>query len=72
MDSKTREKTTQIVSTDSLLLERPLRCLSVRQIHAIDDALASVGAYGEVRLIQNGGKLRFIQILKSQAFTSSE
>jgi len=50
----------------SLQLERPLQCLSVHHIHSIDDALAAIGDYGEVRLIKNGNKLRFIQTVTSQ------
>ena len=49
-----------------------LRCLSTRHISAIDDALVSIGEYGEVRLIKAGGKLRFIQTLKSRGFRDKE
>ncbi len=67
MDNKAVRKTAlQAVDTIPLQLERSLRCLSVRHIHAIDDALVAIGAYGEVRLIKNGGKLRFIQTVKSE------
>ena len=65
----TREAATQLEATNSLSLDRPLRCLSIRHIQAIDDALVAIGPYGEVRLIKNGGKLRFIQTVKSQTFT---
>ena len=50
----------------------PLQCLSIRHIRAIDDALAAIGDYGEVRLIKNRGKLRFIQTLRSQGLRGSE
>ncbi|MBC7264791.1 MAG: hypothetical protein H5T64_10630 [Chloroflexi bacterium] len=56
----------------SLPLDRPLKFLSIRHIHAIDDALAAIGAYGEVRLIKNRGKLRFIQTVESQDFSANE
>jgi hypothetical protein len=56
----------------STVLHDPLRFLSLQQICAIDDALATVGDYGEVRLIKNGGKLRFIQMLRSQVFKEDQ
>jgi len=53
-------------------LERPLRFLLPCHIRAIDDALAAIGPYGEVRLIKHAGKLRFIQKMMSEAFNSNE
>jgi hypothetical protein len=55
-----------------LTLERPLQFLSARQIFAIDDALAAIGQYGEVRLIKNAGKLRFIQRVVSEACNNDQ
>lgn len=73
MDSKTTsEATPGAVETAWLPPDRPLRCLSVRHICAIDDALVAIGNYGEVRLIKNAGKLRFIQTVKSQVFTGTK
>ncbi len=37
-----------------------LRTLNLSQVQAIDRALQEVGEYGEVRLIVNRGRLRFI------------
>ncbi len=55
-----------------LRLEPALKALTPRQIRAIDEALAAVGDYGEVRLIVNRGKLRFVQTLKSEDLGSGE
>ena len=49
-----------------------LRCLSIRHISAIDDALVSIGEYGEVRLVKIGGKLRFVQTLKSRSLQGKD
>jgi hypothetical protein len=58
--------------TAELQLHRSLQCLSMCHIRAIDGALAAIGDYGEVRLVKNGGKLRFIQTLRSESLTSGE
>lgn len=50
----------------SLPTDRPLKSLSLRQMYAIDEALAAVGHFGEVRLVKNRGKLRFIQTVRSE------
>lgn len=42
-----------------------LRFLSVEQVLMIDDALGSLGSYGEVRLSVRKGKLRFLVMQKS-------
>ena len=46
----------------------PLRqgSLSDRQIRQIERALAALGDYGEVRLIKEKGRLRFIQTVTSE------
>ena len=49
-----------------LTFDRPLKFLTSREIQQIDDTLASLGAFGEVRLIKERGKLRFIQKLESE------
>jgi hypothetical protein len=53
-------------SNRTLTLDRPLKFLSCREIQQIDETLASLGAFGEVRLIKERGKLRFIQKLESE------
>jgi hypothetical protein len=42
-----------------------LKFLQPRQIFMLDEALASLGEYGEVRLVVNKGHLRFLSIEKS-------
>ena len=41
-------------------LHERLSFLHLRQIAMIDEALQSVGAYGEVRLVVEKGRLRFV------------
>jgi hypothetical protein len=67
MDSKiagTGEPQTE--RTTSLSFDRPLRFLTKRDVQAIDNALEAVGPFGEVRLIKNRGRLRFIQTVRSE------
>jgi hypothetical protein len=40
--------------------------LNLEQIKQIDDALATIGEYGEVRLILQHGELRYINKVESQ------
>ncbi len=47
-------------------LERRLRFLTGREISMIDDLLASVAPFGEVRLAVQKGRLRFVSSVKSQ------
>jgi hypothetical protein len=73
VDSKTARKATlEEVGLALLPPDRPLQCLSVRHIRAIDDALVAIGDYGEVRLVKSGGKLRFIQTLRSRVLKGNE
>lgn len=51
------------VSTEHLL--KRLRMLKPHQIQMIDEALQSVGEYGEVHLALEKGRLRFIVTQKS-------
>ncbi len=51
----------------TLTLSKPLRILTALQICQIDDALAGLGPFAEVRLIKNRGKLRFIQKVDSES-----
>jgi len=48
-----------------LELERRLRFLTPKEINVIDDLLASVSPFGEVRLAVQKGKLRFVSSVKS-------
>lgn len=43
----------------------PLTFLNQRQVHMIDEALSSLGDYGEVRLIVEKGRLRFLVTQRS-------
>ena len=51
----------------TLALDKPLKVLTPGQIQRIDDALAGLGPFAEVRLIKNKGKLRFIQKVESES-----
>ena len=51
----------------TLALDRPLKILTPQQIQKIDDVLAHLGPFAEVRLIKNKGKLRFIQKMESES-----
>ena len=42
-----------------------LKFLELRQVTMVDEALSSLGDYGEVRLIVEKGKLRFLVTQKS-------
>jgi hypothetical protein len=48
-----------------LKLDRPLGVLKSEHIRQIDDALSELGPFGEVRIIKQRGKLRFIQKVES-------
>lgn len=56
----------------SLPTDRPLKCLSLSQMYAIDEALAAIGPFGEVRLVKNRGRLRFIQTVRSEDVDAEE
>jgi len=51
----------------TLVLNKPLEVLTARQVQLIDQALASLGPFSEVRLIKVRGKLRFIEKLESES-----
>ncbi|MFB0534659.1 MAG: hypothetical protein ACETWR_06725 [Anaerolineae bacterium] len=60
----------QVTKSDTpltLTLDKPLKVLTSWQIQQIDDALARLGPFAEVRLIKNKGKLRFIQKVESES-----
>jgi len=46
-------------------LSEALKMLTPDQVLEVDRALASIGPFGEVRLVKVKGKVRFIQKLKS-------
>ena len=52
-----------------LTLDRPLSVLKLEHIRQIDNALAELGPFGEVRIIKQRGKLRFIQTVESENIT---
>ncbi len=51
----------------TLTPNRPLNILKLEHIAQIDEALSELGPFGEVRIIKQRGKLRFIQKLESQS-----
>jgi len=55
--------------TNKLLLPNgelySLKFLNAKQVSMIDEALSSLGDYGEVRLVVEKGKLRFLATQKS-------
>ena len=46
-----------------------LRVLEMRDVLAIDQALDKIGPYGEVHLVVEKGRLRFIRTVRSEAVT---
>lgn len=50
----------------NLVLSESLRILTPEQVLQVDRALASIGPFGEVRLVKVKGRLRFIQQLESR------
>ncbi len=44
-----------------------LHSLTLEQVRLVDDALTRLGPFGQVRLIKEKGKLRFIQVLESKS-----
>ena len=61
------KQTTESDAPFTLALDKPLKVLTPRQIQKIDDALAGLGPFAEVRLVKNRGKLRFIQKVESES-----
>ncbi len=47
-------------SYDKFVDEESLNFLKMRQVVMIDEALAALGDYGEIRLIVEGGRLRYV------------
>ena len=46
--------------------ERPLKVLDPSQVKQIDAALCRLGETGELRLIKNKGRLRFITLVEDE------
>lgn len=55
----------------NLALSEPLKVLKPEQIVEVDRALASLGPFGQVRLVKVKGRLRFIERLESHDLLSS-
>jgi len=49
-----------------ITLERRLRVLTPRLIELMDQALVEVGEYGVVSLVVKDGKVRFVEVMRSQ------
>lgn len=56
---------TKIDGGDNRVLPQPLQVLTPEQVIAVDRALASIGPFGEVRIVKVKGQVRFIQQLHS-------
>lgn len=63
MNSET--STTDNANQHQVVLEHPLRVLTARQVGMVDLALAELGDFGEVRLIVQKSRVRFIEKLQS-------
>ena len=55
----------RIARGDGQLAEE-LSQLTPGQVRAIDRALASIGGFGQVRIVKNKGRVRFIETLVSR------
>jgi len=51
----------------TLRLNKPLHSLTAWQIQKIDEVLSKLGPFGEVRLIKERGRLRFIERMESES-----
>jgi hypothetical protein len=45
----------------------PLPFMTPQLVHRLETALSSVGAYGEVRLVVLKGRVRFIEVMRSES-----
>jgi len=61
-----------ISARSGVTLSSPLQVMTPEQVLQVDRALASIGHFGEVRLIKIKGQLRFIQQLESQDILQGE
>jgi hypothetical protein len=57
--------TSETRMTANVLTTKALKCLNPKQVQMIDEAVASLGDFGEVRLIIEKGRLRFLVTQKS-------
>jgi hypothetical protein len=65
-DPNMKEDSKQSHGVDNVLEKYPRsKILEAKQISMIDEALNSVGEYGEVRLVVEKGRLRFVVTNKS-------
>lgn len=69
MTEPTTEEDQTERSRRPMLFGKPLRVLTLTQIRQIDDALAELGPFAEVKIIKNKGKLRFIQKTESESMS---
>lgn len=53
-------------ATTLSIANQKLKKLTIQQVKQIDDALASIGDYGEVHLILQHGELRYVNKVESQ------
>jgi hypothetical protein len=58
-----RELTPRIIANNGEVY--PLKFIELQQVSMIDEAIGSVGEYGEVRLVVEKGRLRFLITQKS-------
>ena len=66
-DMERGKQTMKSNTPSTLTLDRPLQVLTPWQIQQIDEALAGLGPFAEVRLIKERGKLRFIKKVESES-----
>lgn len=64
-----RETQPTVINEGSNVLE--LRHLRLAELRQLDDCLAEVGSYGEVRLIIAKGRISFVEIVKSRRIGES-
>jgi hypothetical protein len=62
----------QILAGQTAEYPAPLVMLTPQQVCRIDAALARLGAFGEVRLVVDHGRLRFIQTLTSEDINKAQ
>ena len=52
--------------TDQAISAHELRTLTPEQVRVIDEVLAALGSFGEVRIVKTKGRVRFIETLESR------
>jgi hypothetical protein len=50
---------------NSYISEEDIKTLDIDQIFMIDQAIEEVGEFGEIRLVVNKGRFRFLIVMKS-------